>query len=171
MIDFGDDMTLVRFLRARKHNLTAAVIMYEKARVFRAENKLDSVLYLPPSNESVIEKISAQTCTGVDHEGRPVYFFKIGSMHVDYMIKFSVEAAAECHNFQQERALYDCLRASQVKKKAISKFSLFMDISGLSMAHRKTLKFMKYTSFCDSNFYPETMVRRIAFNSSTLATY
>jgi hypothetical protein len=47
---------------------------------------------------------------------------------------------------------------------------VIMDVDGINLSHRKTLKFMKYSSYMDQNYYPEILGRMVMINAPAVAS-
>eukprot|EP01006_Ploeotia_vitrea_P051632 TRINITY_DN67580_c7_g1_i1.p1 TRINITY_DN67580_c7_g1~~TRINITY_DN67580_c7_g1_i1.p1 ORF type:complete len:497 (+),score=236.74 TRINITY_DN67580_c7_g1_i1:29-1492(+) len=161
--------TLLRFLRARKGNVPAALQMYTMAYYWRKGWDVDNILDNVPHNYPILRKIVTQEHHGYDKIGRPVFIHKTGRMMVDAMCEFSPESMMYCHIYQQEEALQFARQASKRFGKHVSQFLIIMDLAGLNMSCRKVMQYARYTSYMDGNYYPELMGQLIMINAPRAA--
>jgi len=109
-----DDMTCMRFIRARKLNVEKAVDMYQQWKVWRRNNQVDRVLESPPSNVRILQMVAPQGIHGHDKNGRPVYWQKVGKLYLDEIMHFSCESIFECQMWSQELRSQAAKRAAKV---------------------------------------------------------
>ena len=77
----------------------------------------------------------------------------------------------ESHIYQQEDKVFQCAEASKKFGRHVHQIVMCIDLEGLSMAHRRTLKYMKPASFMDKNHYPEILKKTVMFNAPSVAPF
>lgn len=61
----------------------------EEVQTWRAKNNVDHILDGLPPNYEILQKIVPNGHAGFDKLGRPIYWSKIGPIHVDLFLRFS----------------------------------------------------------------------------------
>ncbi|KDD72425.1 hypothetical protein H632_c3363p0, partial [Helicosporidium sp. ATCC 50920] len=167
-----DRRALVRFLRARKHDLVASKQMVLKALDWRARQEVDAVLtdYSFPERPRFFEQFpEGFFCT--DRGGRPVYVQQPGSINISELLKFTtVDRCIQYHVQQQERYLQEiCPAASLVSGRYCEQSLVIVDLEGMGIAtlNHDYRKILGEVMSIDQDNYPELMWKALVVNAPT----
>ena len=162
--------TLIRFIRARKGNIDAAVDMYYNYIVWRAQYGTSD---LKKTHFALFHTITSSfvqyTWHGPDRHLRPIWIYQVGKMDTYQFDQCIDQAMAELtHVCEMESMLHRLQCLSLKYKKRIDKVVNIMDIKGVGLGHRKLMKFMKTTAYIDQNYYPEILGALYLVNAPSL---
>jgi hypothetical protein len=79
-------LTLLRFLRARKHDLAAASKQLWDERRWRAANSIDELLTEQDPAEAIYKAVTPHAHYGFSKEGMPVYYERSGEVDVPHLL-------------------------------------------------------------------------------------
>lgn len=172
-----DDYYLIRFLRARKGDVPAAIEMLRAHFKWRQENKIDELYYnhmfnpTPFPEEAQLAWVYPTGYWGMDNDGRVIYFERIGA--ADYKGVFRIcnkERYLEHFAYQYEKLIwlrFPACRPQDPKGDYRDQTLTFIDLHGLSWDHLSstTRSLFRQISELASNHYPEIMGRTLVINA------
>eukprot|EP00897_Mesotaenium_endlicherianum_P002499 jgi/Mesen1/2277/ME000154S01446 len=167
----GDDFTLLRFLRAKRLDLTKAAEMYEAYLAWRDENKLDSIVesWEYPELEAVLDSWP-QFWHKTDKEGQPVNYQMFGDLQVARLFEATSEerlmrqAMWVCEELY-ERKFPAC---SRLRGARVARATVVIDLANVSLftftsaAVRRVLLQMVHML---GSFYPESLGSLVIVNA------
>ena len=115
-----DDCTLLRFLRARKWKVKAAIEQINKVIAWRKKYHVDHILYDPPQRTCAIYKdaVPSKLYHIDDIDGNPVLLHNTCKIAVNYLIyNVRPEDVSACHAYTQELNMRRCIKNSIKYKK------------------------------------------------------
>ncbi|CAL8111772.1 unnamed protein product [Orchesella dallaii] len=166
--DLGrDDGTLRRFLRARDYDLNKAEEMLRKSMKWREENDMDGCRKWIISD--VVNQSFPHGCYGVDHEGRPVYYFPVGSWEVRQMIESG-------HKDDMLKLMLYTMESimERINKSSNDRFSLIIDLELLTywkVAHYETIQMVLKVFRDFEQNYPERLGEAFVINAPMVLNY
>lgn len=163
----ASEYTYLRFLRARKFNVEAAVEMYLKYLKWRTVNRIDEVIHNPPTEvRNLLLRIMPENFHKFDKFGLPAYFVKAGKVHTDLLLKYMTsEDLVKSHIWGMEYSFQRAAESSARHGRNIDQFINIVDLSGLSMYHRKAIAYMKGIAKMDNQYYPEALGKTYVINA------
>jgi hypothetical protein len=166
-LDVTFEWTLLRFLRARKYDLDAAIEMYLKMLEWRIENKVDEMLATPDPREHVFQCVCPHRNHGVDREGHPVYFERTGMIRVGDLLKHMDEMDIVWrHVRMMEYMAQRTIAQSQQTDKYIGKSVMILDLTGMRYTIETAgMRAFRRTTHIDQNNYPECLHRMVIINA------
>ncbi|AQZ09972.1 YKL091C and SEC14 (YMR079W) [Zygosaccharomyces parabailii] len=164
-----DDSTLLRFLRARKFDVTQAKEMFVQCEKWRKEFGTDTILTdFKYDEKPLVAKYYPQYYHKTDVEGRPVYFEELGSVNLYEMYKITTQERMiknlvwEYEAFVKYR-LPACSRYSGYLQETSC---TIMDLKGISISSAyQVLSYVKEASTIGQNYYPERMGKFYLINA------
>jgi len=167
-----DDANLLRFLRARKFDQTAAMMMlmnYEDWRKTFAGNGVDELTKTFDFKErQQVDKFYPQYYHKMDKEGRPIYIERLGKVNATEMYKITTQdrllqnLVCEYEKFQQER-LPAC---SNAVGHPVETSCTILDLAGVGVKQFWDVKnYVSEASKIGQDRYPETMGRFYMINA------
>eukprot|EP00928_Gymnodinium_smaydae_P089538 TRINITY_DN73498_c0_g1_i1.p1 TRINITY_DN73498_c0_g1~~TRINITY_DN73498_c0_g1_i1.p1 ORF type:complete len:430 (-),score=77.94 TRINITY_DN73498_c0_g1_i1:46-1248(-) len=174
-----EDLTLRRFLLARKGNLAAAEAMIARSLEWRAKVGADDIardvvphfpegcLYCVPASRSDPDGFRNGPCYpscihGKDKDGCPIYLDQIGACDLDELFSHSIDELLRYHVRTHE------LLSQLVERAGHFRYTAIIDLAGTSMSylfHRKLMAMLRASAKLDEGNYPETVRRVLIVNA------
>lgn len=148
----------LRFLSARNWDLDAAEKQLREALKFREENKVDTVLERLAPQSSLVKDLVPHLYGSFDKLGRPIYIERTGKIDVARLMNLvTKENLMANHLWGQEYQIERCRQQSKKLGKLVYQTCNISDLSGMTMAHQKAMKFLQDLTVVDQAHYPELM--------------
>lgn len=162
-----ENLTLLRFLRAREYVVKDAAEMYQKQVKWRSDNKIDSILETPDPLEAMFQCICGHRNHGYSYEGHPVYYERTGLVRVAEMLKYcSEEDIINRHTRHMEYAMRRCMHSSMANKRNVEKIIMIHDLAHLKFTVETVgVKIFTKTVTIDQQMYPERLHRVFIINA------
>jgi len=167
-----DDPYLLRFLRARKFDLSKTLEMWKNYIKWRKEKNVDQALSLdfPEINEA--KKYYPHGFFRTDKEGRPMYFERNGLLKIDQFSKVMTQERMEAFSIQKyERLIHVILPGcSNAKGRRIEQTCFIVDLKGFKSSRMtsKMWDLVKLMSKIGTDYYPETLGVMIIVNAPVI---
>jgi hypothetical protein len=163
--DRSDDFIYesLRFLRANKWNSQQAIKHFREYSKWRVDEKVDFILLDKPTKTELLEKVVPFASFGYSKSGSPVYYELTGSCHVDALIQLfhqitgNIKEISRIHIYQQEIHRRLCREQTKRLGQLVEKCITISDMSGLTVAHRRTVSVFIDVLSIDQKYYPETL--------------
>ncbi|CAE7945647.1 PGA [Symbiodinium sp. KB8] len=168
-----DPRVLLRFLLARQCNVERALEMLQSVLTWRQQNGAANAL--PLWNKVKHERFDfywkAFGCTGVDREGDPVVFERVGQLDVPGLVKCNQDFIkqhciynAECVFATLEIGRRQCLKQDSRRGFQVT---VVVDMTGLNVSFmdRKALALCQLVSRVEADNYPEALKRVIVIRA------
>ncbi|KAL6933732.1 probable SEC14 cytosolic factor [Hanseniaspora guilliermondii] len=164
-----DDLTLLRFLRARKFDVTLAYEMFFKCQKWRHENNIDSIIEdFNYEEKSIVAQFYPQYYHKNDKEGRPVYYEELGKVNLTEMLNFTNEERM-LKNLIKEYEIFEQYRlpaCSRFKGHLVETSCTILDLKGISISSAySVIGYVKEASNIGQNYYPERMGKFYLINA------
>ncbi|XP_019424553.1 PREDICTED: phosphatidylinositol/phosphatidylcholine transfer protein SFH11 isoform X2 [Lupinus angustifolius] len=168
----NDYHTLLRFLRMRDFDMSAAKDMFLNYLKWREESRVDM---LPKefkfTEYTEVKKIYPHGFHGVDRDGRPVYIERIGMVDANKLMQVTtIERFIKYHVSEQEKTLRVRYPAcSLASKRHIASTTSILDVNGVGMSNfSKPARylFMEIQKI-NSDYYPETLNQLFIINAGS----
>jgi len=174
--ELPDDMTLLRFLRARQLDLELATTMYMNHRHWRTSFETDTIIwdYDFPERDRVLQ---VYPCgyhkTG--RTGHPIYIERVGQLDVDALLQITtVDRYIRYHVQAYEDMLMHKLPAcSLAAQKPVSQSMTILDLDGISMSFllsSNNQELLKRVISLDQDNYPECLHKMFVVNAPRMFT-
>ena len=134
------DTFLLRFLRARKFNLTKAFQMLKDDVEWRKEWRVSELRRQTPEQilgcaRHLVDRHLPIWQRGFDREGRPVFYQHAMSFYVDRMLEHTtMDAALRYHVWKAEKASDLCVLQSERSGCQIETTCVLIDVRGMQMS-------------------------------------
>jgi len=164
-----DTLTLLRFLRARKFDVTASHKMFVDCEAWRKETNLDDLV----QNFDYIEKPKVfeyypQYYHKTDKDGRPVYIEQLGNIDLAAMYKITTSERMLA-NLAVEYEKVGDPRLPACSRKAgflLETCCTIMDLKGVGVTKVSSVySYVKQASAISQNYYPERLGRLYLINA------
>lgn len=170
---FVDVGTAMRFLRARKFNLEAAVASYKAYSAFREERGIDRLVGERDKREDEqFLRVMPHKFAGVDTKGRPLYIERTGRTNFKALIKeHGTEKMIVRHILQMEMLFEQTRKESRATGRYVEGVFFIMDLKGLGLnrtRHKSVQELLKTCSKLDKDFYPGIMARMFIVNPPSI---
>lgn len=161
----------LRFIRARKLDVKAAVEQFQQCVVWRKEHAPDNILDADP-NEPIYRALCPHSNHKFDRTGRPIYIEKTGLISLPKLLKLlSPAQLIQRHVRQQEIAMKRMREESERRGQLVDKQLIILDLKGLSLLPNQTgINIFKETVRIDQNYYPETLGHFFIINAPWIFT-
>jgi hypothetical protein len=169
-----DDAYLLRFLRARKFDLTKALQMWSNFIKWRQENSIDSVDTYDFSEIDEVKKFYPHAYFRTDRKGRPIYIERVGQLKLQNLFKVTTQDRLVKYYCQSyERLLKDIFPAcSKAAGQPIAQTCTILDLKGgsMSMMSSQVYNFVQLASKLGQDYYPEILGQMFIVNAPMLFT-
>jgi hypothetical protein len=169
-----DDAYLLRFLRARKFDLTKALQMWSNFIKWRQENSIDSVDTYDFSEIDEVKKFYPHAYFRTDRKGRPIYIERVGQLKLQNLFKVTTQDRLVKYYCQSyERLLKEIFPAcSKAAGQPIAQTCTILDLKGgsMSMMSSQVYNFVQLASKLGQDYYPEILGQMFIVNAPMLFT-
>ena len=161
------ELSLLRFIRARKGDVAKACDMFVAMEKWRAEGNIDQLLDAPDSQEHAFQSICGHRNHGYGFRGQPVYFERTGLVRVANLLKVMEEDHIVLRHvrhmeYTRRRMEY----SSYVNQCNIEKCILVSDLAHLAYTVETSgVRIFKKTLVIDQNYYPEMLHKMFIINA------
>ncbi|TAQ89849.1 hypothetical protein B7494_g1808 [Chlorociboria aeruginascens] len=164
-----DTLTLLRFLRARKFDVTLAEKMFVESEKWRKEINLDDLVQnFDYKEKKEVFEYYPQYYHKTDKDGRPVYIEQLGNIDLNAMYKITTSdrmlqnLAVEYEKLADPR-LPACSRKSG---NLLETCCTIMDLKGVGVTKVPSVySYVKLASAMSQNYYPERLGRLYLINA------
>ena len=168
--NFDNDTHLIRWLRARKLNVSKAENMIRQSIIFRDEHSLDHMdKWRMPE---VLEKYLPYGMFGEDIHGHPIIYLRIGRTDLKGLAQCASKAELiRTMEYKSQIAVERCQMQSEKYGRRINQCVFVVDLEGLSMQTHlssRTLSYMKALIRSSEDNYPELTAMAIILTNSPL---
>jgi phosphatidylinositol/phosphatidylcholine transfer protein len=163
-----DDPTLMRFLVARKYEVSAAEKQLRAHIAWRSSVGVsaDSVLECLPPKSDIVRKLIPHSFYGYDKEGHPLYIERTGEVDVPLLINLVTDKEnLQNHIYGFEHQLRRMRVQTKKLNKPISSAVQISDLTGFGVRHAKGLSLLKHFIEIDAANYPETLSKAFVINA------
>ncbi|OBA28804.1 phosphatidylinositol transfer protein Sec14p [Hanseniaspora valbyensis NRRL Y-1626] len=164
-----DDLTLLRFLRARKFDVKLAYEMFFNCQKWRHENKIDTIIEdFHYEEKPIVAKYYPQYYHKNDKDGRPVYYEELGKVNLTELLNFTDEKRM-LNNLIKEYEIFELYRlpaCSRFENHLVETSCTILDLKGISLsAAYNVITYVKEASYIGQNYYPERMGKFYLINA------
>jgi hypothetical protein len=163
---------LVRFLRARPGNITAAETMFRQMVKWRTVHQVDDILstYTPPSE--MIRYYPGALLEGFDREGDPIFVSRLGVTDgVGLLQRYGKDEMIRHAIWIRELVVQKVKEMEEKRGRPVRRICLVEDLHGLSLkthGHRALLSVYGEIMRLDQDNYPETAKKLLIVRAPTL---
>jgi hypothetical protein len=163
---------LVRFLRARPGNVTAAETMFRQMVQWRTVHDVDATLktYTPPSE--MLRYYPGALLEGFDREGDPVFVSRLGVADgVGLLHRYGKDEMIRHAIWIRELVVQKVKEVEEKRGRPVRRICLIEDLHGLSLkthGHRGLLSAYGEIMRLDQDNYPETAKKLLIVRAPTL---
>ncbi|KZZ92417.1 Sec14 cytosolic factor [Moelleriella libera RCEF 2490] len=164
-----DTLTLLRFLRARKWDVTLSKAMFVDTEKWRKETNLDATVPIwdyPEKPE--ISKYYLQFYHKTDKDGRPIYIETLGGIDLNAMYKITT-AERMLTNLAVEYERVGDPRLPACSRKAgklLETCCTIMDLKGVTLTKVPSVyAYVRQASVISQNYYPERLGKLFMINA------
>mmetsp|Transcript_5712 Transcript_5712/g.10501 ORF Transcript_5712/g.10501 Transcript_5712/m.10501 type:complete len:414 (+) Transcript_5712:90-1331(+) len=155
-----DDLTLYRFLNAKKWDYDLALKQYTAYLKYREDEKVDQIHQWAAENKQTVDLVNSLfpiVINGHDKEARPVVYERIGIIPAARFAKLvTVDDCRKVHTLFMEDLMAHCREETKKHKRPIFGVVVIVDLGGgLSMESRHFIPFFKNMGQQDEQNYPE----------------
>jgi len=164
-----DDLTLLRFLRARKFDVAKAHFMFTETEKWRKEFGVDDIVKNFKFDEKpLVSAYYPQYYHKIDKDGRPVYIEQLGKVDLTAMYKITTQERL-LQNLVNEYEKFGDPRLPACSRKAgklIETSCTIMDLGGVGLLSAKQVYgYVQEASKISQNNYPERMGKFYLINA------
>jgi len=165
----ADDLTLFRFISAKKWVMKDALKQYRAYREWRVSEELDKIQEWAKQHQSdiaLIESLFPISQHGWDKGGRPLIYENIGVIPAARFAKLvKSEPFHKWHVWWMENLMRTMREQTKKLGKPVYKVTCIVDMQGSSFESRHFVPFFKIMSTCDEQNYPEIVQNVYCVNS------
>lgn len=169
-----DDAYLLRFLRARKFDLTKALQMWTNFIKWRHENKIDDIGNFAFTELDEVRKHYPHGYFRTDRKGRPIYIERVGRLKITQLFNVTTqERLVQYYCQSYETLLHDIFPAcSRAAGAPVVHTVTILDLAGstMSMMSKKVYDFIQLASKIAQDNYPEILGQMFIVNAPMLFT-
>ena len=168
--NFDNNAYLLKWLRARKLNVSKAEKMIRRNLAFRSEHWFD---YLDNwTVPEVFEKYLPCRILGEDHEGRPVFYLLFGKLDFKGVVQCGSKMdSLRLLDLQMQKVSHQCQIQSEKHGRLIDQSVFVVDLEGTTLQthfNPRTLSYLKtMIKSCEDN-YPEITAISVILNNSPI---
>jgi hypothetical protein len=161
------ELSLLRFLRARKFEVEPAFQMYCKAMLWRRQHNVDMIL----DNEDPAEEVYQRICPHKHHKfdklGHPIYLERTGLVKMPVLTKHVTEHDLVVRHIRSIEQIVGRMKESSILRgKNVDKQVVIMDLKGLSFRPDAVgMRVFKETLNIDQQYYPERLHHLFLINA------
>lgn len=164
-----DTLTLLRFLRARKFDVSLAKAMFIDCERWRKDFNVDSIVKgFTYDEKAKVFEFYPQYYHKTDKDGRPVYFEQLGKIDLEAMYKITTEERMLQNLVLEYERLADP-RLPACSRKAgylLETCCTIMDLKGVGVTSiSQVYGFVKKVSAISQNYYPERLGKLYIINA------
>jgi len=168
-----DEYTPLRFLRARKLDVDAAMEMLKNHLKWRKENNVDNILEDGPKekNFKVLDKYWPGFYGGVDLDGVPIWVDRLSQIDPEtFLTIMPKESIISYHIYTTEKAMRVKKKISAEKGKNCYTGVVIEDMAGFGRKHMTSacIDIFKSINSINADNYPECLKAFFCINSPTL---
>lgn len=164
-----DDANLLRFLRARKFDITKATEMFVNCENWRKEFGTNTILDDFHYNEKKkVAQYYPQYYHKTDKDGRPIYIEELGSVKIDKMYEITNQKRMLQNLVWEYEAFirYRLPACSRRQGHLVETSCTILDLKGISLsAAYQVYSYVKEASAIGQNYYPERMGKFYVINA------
>jgi len=165
----ADDLTLFRFISAKKWVMADALKQYRSYREWREEEEMDKLDAWADNHKDEIELIESLfplSQHGWDKEGRPLIYEDIGVIPAARFAKLvKMPGFHKWHVWWMEKLMRTMREQTKKLGKPVYKVTCIVNMQGSSFESRHFVPFFKVMSQCDEQNYPEIVQNVFCVNS------
>jgi len=169
-----DDAYLLRFLRARKFDLTKALQMWSNFIKWRQENNIDEIDQFAFTELEEVKKHYPHSYFRTDRKGRPIYIERVGQLKLQNLFKVTTQDRLVKYYCQSyERLLKDIFPGcSKAAGQPVAQTCTILDLKGgsMSMMSSQVYNFVQLASKLGQDYYPEILGQMFIVNAPMLFT-
>jgi len=168
--DLELELSLLRFLRARKLEVEGAYAQFTKSYLWRIQVGVNTILDYPDPNEQVFQRLTPHAFHKCDKMGHPVYIERTGLVKMPIVIKYvSEQELLMRHVRTVERTIRSMKDYSRQFGYNVEKQLIIMDLNGLSLRpDAMGMRLFRETLRIDQQYYPERLFRLFIINAPWL---
>lgn len=164
-----DDSTLLRFLRARRFNVSKAKEMFENCEKWRKDFGTDTILEdFHYDEKPLLAGMYPQYYHKTDKEGRPVYYEELGKVNLYEILKITTQERM-LKNLVWEYEAFSRFRlpaCSRMVGHLVETSCTIMDLKGISISSvYQVVNYVKEASKIGQDYYPERMGKFYLINA------
>jgi len=154
-----DDITLYRFLRAKKWVLEDAMAQYQAMIKWRKQIDIPGVYKWAEENKDkcdLIQSLYPHGIYGEDKKGRPLIYDGLGGLPGQRFSKLvTIEEFRLYHIHFMEELTRRLREMTKKEGRAMFQITAIVDMGGMNMSHRHFIPYFKSISKIDEQCYPE----------------